>query len=265
MNLKHLAPKAGMRMFYAFSLSTIFLTTISSCQKDSVEPTNASGSNAAIGNTSFSTASGTAYATSAPITMIGSKNLTISGVSITAGSKPAICLTNCSGIHITKSKLMNGNGVNAVGIQLTNCTNITVDNCYITNVASGVYAVGGSGIVVNLNQMKNMVGPYPRGQFVQFNGVTGAGNQITNNMCENISGSSNPEDAISTYKTSGTSSSPVMISGNDIRGGGPSKTGGGIMLGDAGGNYITAQNNTLVNPGPVWHSDIGRLKYENIE
>lgn len=183
------------------------------------------------------------------VALSGAKNMTISGDTIVAGSKPGISLTNCSNIHITKSKISNGSGINAVGILLTNCTNITIDSCYFTNVASGVYVVGGSGVSVVNNQMQNMVGPYPRGQFVQFNGVSGAGNMVENNHLENISGSSNPEDAISMYMSNGTPASPIIISVNLIRGGGPSKTGGGIMLGDAGGSYQSAINNTLVNPG----------------
>lgn len=34
-----------------------------------------------------------------------------------------------------------------------------------------------------------------------------------------------------------------------MRGGGPSSSGGGIMLGDSGGSYITASGNIMVNPG----------------
>jgi hypothetical protein len=186
---------------------------------------------------------------SSRISLTGVSNLTIRGDTIIGDSLPCINLANCSNIHITKSKLMNGTGVSAVGINLYNCKNITIDSCFFSSVASGVYASTCSGIVVNHNQMRNMLGPYPRGQFVQFNTVSGAGNRVTNNKCENIMGSSYPEDAINMYMTNGTAASPVMISGNWIRGGGPSTTGGGIALGDNSGSYQTAQNNILVNPG----------------
>lgn len=51
------------------------------------------------------------------------------------------------------------------------------------------------------------------------------------------------------YASNGTANSPIMIAGNWIRGGGPSQTSGGIMLGDSGGSYQVAENNILVNPG----------------
>lgn len=189
------------------------------------------------------------YKFSKPISLSGVSNQVISGDSIICGTVPGISLTNCSNITVTNCKIYNGSGVNAVGILLTNCTNITVNGCFITKVASGVYAVGGSGIVINANQFLNMQGPYPRSQYVQFNGVKGTGNAITNNACESISGQSILEDGISMYNSNGTAASPIIISGNMLRGGGPSISGGGIMLGDAGGSYQQAINNILVSPG----------------
>ena len=248
MNLKNLIKRTGIRMLIALSLSTILIATISSCQKDNVSPTNANSLQSTTPFTSASLVATTAitYKTSGPISLTGVKNITISAESITGGTVPCISLSNCSNIIITHCKLINST---TTGVNLTNCVNISVDTSYISNVSSGVYAVDCQTIKVVGNQMKNMVGPYPRGQFVQFNTVSGAGNSVINNKCENIMGSSYPEDAISMYMTNGTAASPVTISGNWIRGGGPSTTGGGIMLGDNGGSYQTAENNTLVNPG----------------
>jgi hypothetical protein len=272
---------------YAFFIALTFL--IASCKKDAMitpasasEPTTTatttSGSTAATtpttpatgttstantptgtttsatpavttGSTSTTTTTATpAYASSSPINLNGSHDITISGKSINGGSVPAISLTNCYNVHITKNML--GNSTN-VGIYLYNCYNITVDYNNITNVSTGVYVVNttGGGIAVNYNQFLNMVGPMPRGQFVQFNTVSGAGNSISYNKGENIAGQSNPEDAINLYKSNGTSSSPIQVIGNWIRGGGPSASGGGIMLGDTGGSYEVASNNILVDPG----------------
>jgi hypothetical protein len=58
-----------------------------------------------------------------------------------------------------------------------------------------------------------------------------------------------PEDHISTFSSSGTADSPFDIAYNKIRGGGPSTSGGGILAGDFGGDYITVRDNILVNPG----------------
>jgi hypothetical protein len=188
------------------------------------------------------------YTASGVINLTNQHDITISGKAIAGGNVPCITLTNCYNIHITNCKLYNSTDV---GIHMYKSYNVTVDNSFFTNVASGVYAeqTNNGGIVVNNNQFLNMVGPFPRGQFVQFNNVNGAGSAVTNNKGEDIAGQSHAEDAISMYQSNGTSSSPIMITGNWIRGGGPSSSGGGIMLGDEGGSYLTAQNNILVNPG----------------
>ncbi|MDB5136828.1 MAG: hypothetical protein JWP37_3431 [Mucilaginibacter sp.] len=134
---------------------------------------------------------------------------------------------------------------------MNKCTNILIDSNYIGNVATGVYAYQSQTIQVKSNQMKNMTGPLWRGQFVQFNSVTGGGNVVGYNKCENIQGESNCEDGISIYNSSGLSTDPINIIGNWLRGGGPSTTGSGITLGDQGGSYIVAQNNIIVNTGYI--------------
>lgn len=187
------------------------------------------------------------YASSAAIDLYGQHDITISGKSISGGSAPLIKLTNCYNIHITGNSLSNSSNV---GVYLYNCNNITIDNNYFTKLSTGVYADHTQGgIIVNSNQFLNMQGPFPRGQFVQFNNVKGPGSSISNNRGENITGQSYAEDAISLYQSTGTPSSPVTIKGNWIRGGGPSTSGGGIMLGDNGGSYLYASDNILVDPG----------------
>jgi hypothetical protein len=136
-----------------------------------------------------------------------------------------------------------------VGVFLYDCANIQIDNIYVTNVSCGVYAVDSRSISVTDSEGRNMMGPFPRGQFVQFNNVSGTGCRISDNRFENIFGKSDPEDAINLYKCHGDPDDPILVSGNKIRGGGPSKSGGGIMLGDNGGSYIVAKNNILVDVG----------------
>ncbi len=188
------------------------------------------------------------HAVSAPINLNGYHDLTISDRNISGGSVPAIRLVNCHNIHITRNYLANSTDV---GIHLENCYNITVDYNKIANVSTGVYVINTykGGISVNHNQFTNMHGPMPRGQFVQFNSVSGPYNSISYNKGENVFGQSNPEDAINLFKSNGTSNSPIKVAGNRISGGGPSKTGGGIMLGDNGGSYQIASYNVLINPG----------------
>lgn len=174
-------------------------------------------------------------------------NMIISGKVLSGGKAAIIALMNCYNILLTHCKLMNSTDV---AIYLYNCFNISIVYNYCTNVSTGVYALNcpKGRIQVNNNQFLNMQGPYPRGQFIQFNNVNGL-NQIHSNKCENILGQSYAEDAISLYQCYGTEKEPITVKGNQIRGGGPSKSGGGIMLGDNGGAYQIADGNTLVNPG----------------
>jgi parallel beta-helix repeat protein len=187
------------------------------------------------------------YTPSSPIVLSGQSNKTIQGLYIGNISGKGISLTNCHDITITGCKISRTGGN---GIFLNNCYNITITHCEIDSVQSGLYAYYCTGgIVFNYNDVKNVVGPMPQDQMVQFDKCSGANNQVNYNTCDNIPGKSSTEDLISMYMSNGTSASPIQINGNKLRGGGPSGSGGGIMLGDQGGSYQTANNNILVDPG----------------
>jgi len=190
--------------------------------------------------------SGSPYTVSAPVSFDGKSNMTISYLEITNPNGHCIKLANCSNITIQYCKLGPSKGE---GVYLYNCTNITVKDCSMEYVESGVVADVGSSIKVIYNDIKNVQGPMPKGQLVQFGDISGAGCSISYNVGENILGQSYPEDAISLYRSNGTAASPIQIVGNKIRGGGPSGSGGGIMSGDNGGSYIQVKDNILVNPG----------------
>ncbi|MGZ3813436.1 MAG: right-handed parallel beta-helix repeat-containing protein [Mucilaginibacter sp.] len=192
-------------------------------------------STATAGNTTIS------YTTTPAITLNDKHDMVIRNVATTS-----ITLNNCYNITIRNCKV----GPNKLtGIQTYQCTNVQIDSCYIFNVSTGVYALDSKKISVTNCQAKNMQGPYPKGAFVQFDNVSGGGCNVSFNKFENILGQSYPEDAISMYKSNGLPSDPIIIDGNWIRGGGPSLTGGGIMLGDNGGSNIIARNNILIDPG----------------
>lgn len=186
------------------------------------------------------------YKTSAPIIWNGINGQTISGIDIENSPGNSIELTNCSNITIQNCKIAHSKGI---GIKLYGCSNITITNCSIDSVSSGVNACTCSGIKFEYNEVKNVLGPMPRGQMIQFDAVNGGGNSISYNIGENIQGQSFPEDEISLYKSNGLSNDPIVIAGNWIRGGGPSNSGGGIMTGDAGGSYVLVKDNILINPG----------------
>ena len=191
-------------------------------------------------------ASPSSYKASAPIVWDGVNDKTISDLEINNPGGHCIKLSNCSNITIQNCKLGPSKGE---GVFLSNCTNITVTNCTMDSVESGVVADIGSGIKVTYNNVKNVLGPMPRGQMVQFGNVNGSGNCINYNTGENILGQSHPEDEINLYMCNGTAEDPIQVMGNWIRGGGPSGSGGGIMTGDMGGSYILVQDNILINPG----------------
>lgn len=128
--------------------------------------------------------------------------------------------------------------------------NTTVRRCLLSNAGQGIYVSGTTGgVSIYNNQCMNMRGPFPMGQFIQTNGISGAGNYIGHNRIENWAIESFPEDAINLFNSSGTSGSPFIVEYNYIRGGGPSTSGGGIVCGDNGGSYTTTRNNKLVNCG----------------
>jgi len=181
------------------------------------------------------------FTTSAPIVLSGEHDRVING-----SATQHITLIRCSNITIKNCKI---GPYRKAGISLLNCTNIKIDSCYLYYVSTGIYAGYSTTISITNCQAKNMVGPFPEGQFVQFNVVKGGGNRVSFNKLENVLGQSNTEDAISMHKSDGLPADPIVIESNWIKGGGPSRSGGGIMLGDGGGSYMVAKNNILVDPG----------------
>ena len=178
---------------------------------------------------------------SEPVTLTSVHNTIISGISTSQ-----ITLISCENITIKNCQVSHGK---RPGINISKCTNIKIDSCYLSEVPTGISAENSQTVSVTNCQAKNMQGPFPEGQFVQFKNVSGAGNEVRFNKVENILGKSYAEDAISMLKSSGLPLSPILIESNWIRGGGPSHSGGGIMLGDGGGSYMVAKNNILVDPG----------------
>ncbi|MBD1365044.1 right-handed parallel beta-helix repeat-containing protein [Mucilaginibacter sp. ZT4R22] len=186
------------------------------------------------------------YQKSGPLVLRGQHDKVISYLDITGDTADCILLIKCYNITIKNSRFRHSK---KNGVTILAGHNIKVLNCYFENLASGITATESERIDISNNNFKNMQGPFPRGQFAQFDAVYGGGNKINYNNGENIAGQSDAQDAINIYKTHGTAANPVQVIGNRIRGGGPSNAGGGIMLGDNGGAYIIAKDNILVDPG----------------
>ena len=254
------------RIAILFSLSLI-LALLISCKKDTKKPENPApslsgldtGSNA-IGATRAEkmftyTDINMSFYTSAPLNLSNVHDTVINGISTTR-----ITLFACQNITIKNCKI----GPNTKsGISIENCTNITIDSCYIFKVSTGVYAGDSETIKVVNCQGLNMLGPYPEGQFVQFNNVRGGGNKISYNKFENIPGESNTEDAISIYGCNGLPNDLIVVESNWIRGGGPSKAGGGVMLGDGTGSYMVAKKQFPGRCRAIRHGCVGRTSCVN--
>ncbi len=179
----------------------------------------------------------------------GQSNLIVEGRNFTNPSGTCIQISNSQNITIRNVTIANCHGV---GIEIYRGTNIRIENSTIEDTNSGVYAMFSTGIKVVGNRFKNVdkrKADGARGQFVQFNNVSGDGNEITDNRGVNEAGKSYPEDLVSLYQSTGSASSPIQITGNCFKGGGPLNTSGGIMTGDGGGGYAVVRNNTLVDPG----------------
>jgi hypothetical protein len=218
--------------------------------------TGATGSTGAIGTT--------AYNSSGPIVL--KSNTTVSGLSIDLANASTIGVSGngVSNVHITNCRIVNTTNF---AVDLKACTNITIDNCFFSNVGMGIYAEGSStGIKVNNNQFLNINGISTTfyGHAIQFNTVKGGGNQINYNRIENIAGVAlHPHDIINIYESNGISGDSIQVIGNWIRGGQlsfwPTANAGacGIVLGDVNGSYQVARGNILVNPGAGGVANIG--------
>lgn len=140
-------------------------------------------------------------------------------------------------------------------IVIDGAVSTTVENCLFFNQSQGIYCTNTvTNLTIRNNQFLEMRGKAPGGpailgQSIQIGNTVAAGINIYNNRCENWFGESYPEDVVNINNTSGTSGSPLLIQGNMFRGGGPSASGGGIVLGDNLGSFATIQDNKMVNLG----------------
>ncbi len=168
-----------------------------------------------------------------------------------------ITLSNCTNVHITNCRLVNSTGF---AVNLNGCSNVTIDYCFISNVGFGVYAYTSQVVKVNNNQILNINGINTSflGHAIQFNNVSGGGNQINGNRIENVSGVAlHPHDQINVYQSNGLQGDSIQVIGNWLRGGQttlwPTSSSGaaGIVVGDVGGSYQVCRNNVVVNGGRI--------------
>ena len=178
-----------------------------------------------------------------PIIVSGESNVVIENVHIVNPGGTCITVTNASSVVIRNATIGPCGGE---AVYLSDVDGVKVSGNYITDTGNGVLAHRSDSVAVDGNAFVNA-----GRNFVQFDKVNGSGSSISGNRGQNELGGSNAEDFISLYQSNGTSSSPIRIVGNHLRDGGPSGSGSGIMLGDAGGSHQYVADNVLVNPGQV--------------
>ncbi|MEM9881419.1 MAG: right-handed parallel beta-helix repeat-containing protein [Planctomycetota bacterium] len=203
-----------------------------------------------------------------PVVLRGQRGVTLARLHINAD--PSVHLIDCHDVTITGCDLRSvridgGTGLRVlnshihnserVGVHLDGVDGALIQGNRFERVASGVYAHCGGGARVVGNVGIDMVGPMPRGQLVQFDKTTGPGQAITHNLLVNRRGRSVAEDGINVFQSHGTAESPILVAHNRLHGDpdhgsdGFSKSGSGIMLGDAGGSHQLAQRNAVYAAG----------------
>jgi parallel beta-helix repeat protein len=105
------------------------------------------------------------YRVSRPIALNGVHDITICAYTINGGPFSCIDLVDCYNVHITQCQLTNSD---QLGINLTNCANILIDNCYVANVLTGIHSLNGSNIQVKNNKITKLA---PKGTLVSFENI----------------------------------------------------------------------------------------------
>ncbi len=150
---------------------------------------------------------------------------------------------------------------NAQGVDIHNGSDIRILRNVIHDVSSAVYAASSAHpLVMDRNYVYNVRGPLPRGQMIQFNGVSGgsAGSKVTCNVSDAMPGvrhgvqhgntAAGIEDHINLFSSPGLAHDRTEIAYNRLRGGSKvSTSGSGIMIGDGDGGHVNAHHNTIVD------------------
>jgi Right handed beta helix region len=180
---------------------------------------------------------------SGPVVISGESGVVIENLAISNPDGPCVEIVGSSDVVVRNSEIGPCGGR---AVEVENSSSVQLTGLSIRNTESGVYALQSQSVAVTSNVFRDA-----GRNFVQFDKVSGSGNQVSNNSGGNRLGGSSAEDFVSIYQSSGTSGSPLSVTGNSFRNGGPSTSGSGIMVGDYGGANIVVKGNSLVNPGQV--------------
>lgn len=188
---------------------------------------------------------------------------TITGLHITSTSGPCVKVApGATNVTISGNEIGPcGSGVDDVGVLVqAKASKVTITKNTIHNVSSGaLMADAYNPLVFSYNAVYDVRGPFPRGQMVQFAGVSGSAGQskIIGNVSDKQRATikTTYEDHINLYKTSGSAAFPILVACNKIRGsatandkttGEDTSNGSGITVGDNGGAWVEIRNNVVV-------------------
>lgn len=164
----------------SIALVVALVIAFSSCKKDIVKPDNAALNDPE--NIAPANVTEKGFKPSQPISLNGAHDITIRGYLISGGERSCISLVNCYNIRITNCKLTNS-GIS--GVNLNECSTITMDSCYVENAPAGLYALNSKSIAVKNNKMKNIRGAEPGSVLVQFDNFSADSKEASSNNATN--------------------------------------------------------------------------------
>ena len=181
--------------------------------------------------------------TSEPIVIRGQSDVVIRNVRITNPNGPCILVEDSANVRIHNVRL---GPCRSEAIRAKRVDGLRVSRSTLRDAYRGVYALNSRRVQITRNDFLDF-----HRNIAQFDKVEGANSYIMWNYGDTGIGNARTEDLVNLYKSNGTSGSPIRVSHNHFRGGGRSRSGSGIMLGDNGGSHQLAYGNTLVEPGQV--------------
>ncbi|WP_052316330.1 right-handed parallel beta-helix repeat-containing protein [Sinorhizobium fredii] len=160
-----------------------------------------------------------------------------------------VSVSGATGVTIENTEVINADppagiapetSADIINIRAENAENLTVQNTTVREGSTGIYLVNSPGADLSHVDGYDFHGPFPRGQFVQFN--NSGNSSLSDFYAVNDAANSHPEDIVSVYASPNTTISNGVIDGNN------SQTGVGVMFenGSTGGSV---QNVDAIHQG----------------
>ncbi|WP_287062373.1 right-handed parallel beta-helix repeat-containing protein [Mesorhizobium sp.] len=189
------------------------------------------------------------YVTNGDAVTITHDNVILRNVRIHHAEGDGVSVSGATGVTIENTEVINADppaGIDAetspdiINIRAENAANLTVQNTTVREGSTGIYLVDSPGANLSHVDGYDFHGPFPRGQFVQFN--NSGNSSLTDFYAVNDAANSHPEDIVSVYGSPNTTISNGVIDGNN------SVTGVGVMFenGSTGGRV---QNVDAIHQG----------------